>query len=138
MKKDENNLKKALVIVKRKKELRIADNNLVEFRAARKALSVVEESLKFTISNHAQYKDKEGNTSSGAKGLALQINVKIKRAFDHGRDDMSLDELLLLKVLLVKLERVISEGEASRQTRKKIKASAYRTIQQYGELGAMA
>jgi len=118
----------------RMREISVINNTSVEVKKARNELSLVEESLKHAIKLHAEYIDNQGKRSSGAKGLALQVNTRIKKAFEHGRDEMSLDEMLLLKSLLVKLERIITLGEQSLKTRRGIKNELYSTISQYGEL----
>lgn len=116
------------------REISVINNTSIEVKKARNELSLVEESLKYAIKKHAEYVDNQGKKSSGAKGLALQVNTRIKKAFEHGRDEMSLDEMLLLKSLLAKLQRIIALGETDLKTRKAIKTELYSTIDKYGEL----
>ena len=101
---------------------------------ARCELSAIEHTLKNTITTHTEYVDKLGKKSSGAKGLAMQINIRIKKAFAHDRDSMSHDEILLLKPLLTKLNQIITTGEVAMKSRKGIKTELYQTIESYGRL----
>jgi len=117
--------------VRMKKELTKIENQIAQ---ARTDLSVVEAKMKECIKLHAEYIDLLGKKSTGAKGLAMQINIRIKKEFETDRDHMSLDEMLLLKSLLAKIDAVISESEANKISRKGIKLKVYSTIEKYGEL----
>jgi len=114
-----------------KKELTKFQNEIAQ---ARTDLSVVEGKMKECITTHAKYVDLLGNKSTGAAGLARQINIRIKKEFESDRDHMSLDEMLLLKSLLAKIDSMIINGELNNVSRKGIKVKVYEAIEKYGEL----
>ena len=120
------------------KNKHIAKNTAInldlEVLEARRSLSVVESSLKQAISNHAEYVDKFGKKSTGPGGLAIQIKMRMKKAFGHGCDGNSLNEILLLKSLIVKLNMIFVDGEKEFKSRKTIKPELYSTIEKYGVL----
>lgn len=102
----------------------------------RQEIAPVEQDLKDTISNHVGYIDPEGNKSTGAKGLALQINIRIKKAFSDDRDSFTYGLLQLLISLLEHLTQVIKLGELNHKTRKEIKREVYQSIEDFGALAS--
>jgi hypothetical protein len=102
--------------------------------AKNQELSVVESSLKQTITLHAQYVDKLGNSSKGAKGLAMQINIRIAKAFGEKRGEFDMSVMVLLVSLLNRIKQVIETGEQEFKPRPHIKKDIYKTIEDYGQL----
>jgi hypothetical protein len=100
----------------------------------RQELAPVEQGLKDVITHHSDYVDPSGNKSSGAKGLALQINIRIKKAFSEDRDSFTYGLLQLLIALLEHLTQVIKLGELNHKTRKEIKREVYQSIEDFGVL----
>ena len=97
-------------------------------------LKVVEADLKTTITQHAGYVDLIGKASSGSKGLAMQINIRVKNAFGDARESFTESKRNLLITMQLELIRLIAEGEAKKLLRAEIKKGLYATIDNYGEL----
>lgn len=104
------------------------------FKVKKQELSIVESSFKDRVTKHAAYVDKLGNASTGAKGLYLQINTRIAKAFGTTRDQFTLEITLLLISLLNRINQLIDDGERQLKPRPHIKKEIYKTIEDYGRL----
>jgi hypothetical protein len=97
-------------------------------------LKIIEGELKQAISQFALYVDSAGNQSSGAGGLAIQINKRVKLKFQSARDELSEPDIRLLAALQAKLKEVLLEGQQKGLTRAAIKANVYALIDKFAEL----
>jgi hypothetical protein len=104
--------------------------------AARTEKALVENEYKMvTLKNLEKYVDKDGNVSTGVKGIAVQTQIRIKRHFDEAREDFTEGMFDLLIALYRSLNRQINDSIRKQQlTRPEIKQKIWDTIEKYGEL----
>ena len=108
-------------------------NQLVTFEA-KQHLQVVENSLKNQISIFADYIDSTGKKSSGSKGLAMQINKRVKLHFSASRDEFTNSDIELLVAMQSKLIEIMRQGAKDGLTRDTIKKTIYAAIEKFAGL----
>ena len=117
-----------------KKIARIRHKNQLATPDALNHLKVVEQTLKDKISWFATYEDPSGNKSSGAAGLAKQINRLIKLHFAAPREEFSNSDIELLVALMSKIIGIIESGVHDQLTRTTIKKTIYAFIEKFAGL----
>ncbi len=108
-------------------------NQLVTIEA-KQHLQLVENNLKNKITDFSRYQDSTGKKSSGSKGLAMQINKRVKLNFSASRDEFTSADIELLVALQSKIIEVIDKGVSDGLTRGAIKQTIYATIEKYSGL----
>jgi hypothetical protein len=114
-----------------KKELVVANQ---QTEVVRSNIKTVEHELKQSISNFAEYVDSSGKRSSGAKGLAMQINIRVKKCFGADREGMDHVGVCTLYNTLVLVNGIINRGMENKLSRAEIKAKIYQAIEAQGEI----
>lgn len=85
-------------------------------------------SLIDAVTRFGAYVDHTGQGATSLKGLALSLNVAIKREYGLARDDMPRDMLLHLLSSIDRVLHIIERGEAEYTSRATIKAAIHDEI----------
>ncbi|MBF0395754.1 MAG: hypothetical protein HQK78_03205 [Desulfobacterales bacterium] len=91
--------------------------------------------LKDVIKKHSEYIDIKGNKSSGAKGLMLQINRRVKDKIGHSIQELyEAGKIESLNAMVRKISDIITIGEEQNKLRAEIKKQIYSFIDKYCEV----
>lgn len=114
-----------------KKNIKISGND-IEATITRLQSILADGVIKQTVTKHKKYMDKEGNSSSSAAGLVIQINRRISVAYGVKRAEMNAFQLTHASLLLRDIAEIIVNGENNNLTRPKIKTRIYEAIDHSG------
>lgn len=86
------------------------------------------EDVKNAVSDHTEYIDEFGKSSTSPKGFMMQINKRSKAKLGVASKLTEKEELQALSAIRGAIPRIIAEGEKSSRTRREIKDACYKII----------
>lgn len=107
-------------------------SNSLTIPQARRELAEADHELKGAITRFSGYQDPAGNNSTGPKGIAIQINRRIKLHYGQA-DDFDADTCLAVAALRMGLARVLDKAQEDHLMRDEVKKTIYRHIERSAE-----